>query len=91
MYMHAFVLEAMSTGIPVIATACTPKCLRMEKGCTIVPVDDANALAQAMNRLMTAPAPDGEQLAEQVARMASPQVVGKRLEALFQEIRSASC
>ena len=84
-------LEAMSTGIPVIATACTPKCLRMEKGCTIVPVDDANALAQAMNRLMTAPAPDGEQLAEQVARMASPQVVGKRLEALFQEIRSASC
>ena len=84
-------LEALSTGIPVIATACTPKCLRTEKGCTIVPVDDADALAQAMERMTTAPAPDGEQLAEQVARMASPAVVGQQLGALFQEIVSASC
>ena len=79
-------LEAMSTGIPVVATACIPQCLRIEGGCSIVPVGDADALARAMQQLMEKPAADGKHLSEQVYAMASPQVVGKRLEAIFSEV-----
>ena len=78
-------LEAMSTGIPVIATDCIPQCLRIEGGCSIVPVDDAAALSQAMAQVMTGPEVDGEKLSEQVKALASPQVVGMRLQTIFGE------
>ena len=78
-------LEAMSTGIPVIATDCIPQCLRIEGGCSIVPVDDAEALSQAMAQVMTGPEIDGEKLSEQVRALASPQVVGMRLQTIFGE------
>jgi glycosyltransferase involved in cell wall biosynthesis len=78
-------LEAMSTGIPVIATDCIPQCLRIEGGCSIVPVDDAAALSQAMVQVMTGPEVDGEKLSEQVKALASPQVVGMCLQTIFGE------
>ena len=78
-------LEAMSTGIPVIATDCIPQCLRIEGGCSIVPVDDAAALSQAMAQVMTGPEVDGEKLSEQVRALASPQVVGMCLQTVFSE------
>ena len=78
-------LEAMSTGIPVIATDCIPQCLRIEGGCSIVPVDDAAALSQAMAQVMTGPEVDGEKLSEQVKALASPQVVGMCLQTIFGE------
>ena len=78
-------LEAMSTGIPVIATDCIPQCLRIEGGCTIVPVDDVEALSRAMAQTMTEQAVDGESLSEQVRALASPQVVGMRLQTIFGE------
>ena len=78
-------LEAMSTGIPVIATDCIPQCLRIEGGCTIVPVDDVEALSQAMAQVMTGPEVDGEKLSEQVKALASPQVVGMCLQTIFGE------
>ena len=81
-------LEAMSTGIPVVATECTPRCLRIEGGCTIVPVDNARALAEAMKKLMSAGHSDGQELSEKVRAMASPAVIGRRLSELFTQIKS---
>ena len=76
-------LEAMATGIPVIATTCIPQNLRIEGGCTIVPIDDVEALSAAMKQVMEKPFNDGLSISEQVKAMASPQAVGEKLESLF--------
>lgn len=81
-------LEAMSTGIPVVSTECIPRSLRIEGGCTIVPIDDAAALAEAMKRVMSSPSVDGRTLSSKVAALASPEVVGRQLEAVFSEVLS---
>lgn len=78
------VMEAMSSGIPVVTTECVPQCLRL-KGCQIVPIDDAEALSQGMRRLTEEPA-DGRWLSEEIRRMASPEVVGRRLSELFAQL-----
>ena len=82
-------LEAMATGIPVIATTCIPQNLRIEGGCTIVPIDDVEALSAAMKQVMEKPFNDGLKLSEQVKAMASPKAVGGKLEMLFRNILSA--
>ena len=79
-------LEAMSTGMPVIATECIPHCLRIEGGCRIVPVDDAEALASAMKQVMEMKDFDGRQLSEQIRALVSPQVVGMQLQTIFGEV-----
>ena len=79
-------LEAMSTGIPVIATECVPQSLRIERGCTIVPTDDVKALCGAMSEVMSEPSVDGQWLSKEVARLASPEVIGQKLEQLFSGI-----
>ena len=76
-------LEAMSTGIPVIATECMPQSLRIEGGSTIVPIDDVDALNKAMSDVMKNPPVDGRWLSQEVERIASPEVVGRKLEKLF--------
>ena len=83
-------LEAMSTGIPVIATECIPENLRIEGGCTIVPVDEVEALAEAMKSVSQQTVFDGMAVSEKVRQMASPEVVGRKLSALFTNIL-ASC
>lgn len=79
-------LEAMSTGIPVISTECIPQNLRIEGGCTIVPIDNPQALAVAMIQVMEISNYDGKGVSEQVCRLASPDVVGRKLSELFSEI-----
>ena len=79
-------LEAMSTGIPVIATECVPQSLRIEGGSTIVPIDDVKALSEAMSDVMNNVPVDGQWLSQEVERMASPEVIGRKLEKLFSEI-----
>ncbi len=79
-------LEAMSTGIPVVSTECIPDCLRIKGGSTIVPIADVQALAQAMERVATQQSFDGKSLSEKVATLASPQVIGQKLEKLFSEV-----
>lgn len=80
------VLEAMSTGIPVVGTTTIPHCLRIEGCCRVVAVDDAAALAAAMEALSKESVIDGEHLSEQVRAMASPAVVGKQLETILGEV-----
>ena len=79
-------LEAMSTGIPVVATECIPQCLRIEPGCTIVPVDDVLALSEAMRTVSQCDGFDGKTVSEKVRQMASPEVIGQKLAALFSDI-----
>ena len=76
-------LEAMSTGIPVVATEVTPASLRIEGGCHIVSVNDAEALAKAMEQVMTGTV-DGALLSERIKALASPDVVARQLERIFQ-------
>lgn len=78
-------LEAMSTGIPVVSTECVPRCQRLS-GCTIVPIGDAEALARAMRTVAEQPQDQGIVFAEEVRRLASPAVVGRQLETIFKEI-----
>ena len=80
-------LEAMSTGIPVIATECIPQNLRIGDGCTIVPIDDVDALVDAMKVVMEKSV-DGKLISEKVKAMASPQVVGRKLSDLFSQLLS---
>ena len=77
-------LEAMSTGIPVVSTEVIPQNLRLEGGCFIVPVDNADAFADAMKHVAETPI-DGQQISQQVAQLASARVVGERLEKVFKE------
>ena len=79
-------LEAMSTGIPVVATACVPQSLRIEGGCTIVPVDDVQALSDAMRRMMKQKDFDGGSVSASVRQLASPEMIGRRLTTLFNEV-----
>ena len=76
-------LEAMSTGIPVIATECVPQSLRLQDGCRIVSVDDVDGLSAAMADVMTQTV-DGRQLSQEVREMALPEVIGRQLVSLFE-------
>ena len=79
-------LEAMSTGIPTISTECVPRCLRVEGGCSIVPIGDVTALAKSMRMVCLQQDFDGEALSRKIAELVSPQVIGRKLEQLFSEI-----
>ena len=79
-------LEAMSTGMPVVATECVPRCQRLQ-GCTIVPINDAASLADAMRQIATHSITEArsKRLSEEVSELASMHVVGVRLEKVFNE------
>lgn len=83
-------LEAMSTGIPVVATECVSKSLRIEGGCTIVPVDDVQALSDAMRRVMEQKDFDGVAVSEAVRLLASPEVIGRQLTDLFNDLLASA-
>ena len=81
------VLEAMSTGIPVVATEAVPASLRAGGGCRVVPVDHAGALASAMLDVCRQTDTDGKAISEWVRQTASPEVIGKRLSEIFAEVQ----
>ncbi len=82
-------LEAMSTGIPVISTDSVPSNVRIENGCTIVPTDDAIQMSETMFKMCFVNNYDGKLISSKVANLASPQTIGKKLESLFTEVISA--
>ena len=82
-------VEAMSTGIPVIATDIIPKSISRFEGCHIVPVNDAEALAAEMKAVSEGTCIDGKALSEDIARNFSPEIIGKELENLFLQIHNS--
>lgn len=83
-------LEAMSTGIPVISTECIPQNLRIEGGSTIVPIADVEALSIAMKQVMENEDFDGRKVSELVSQTASFFVVGQKLSDVFSKILASS-
>lgn len=80
-------LEAMSTGIPVITTDAVPKNAYVDGGSFICHVDDTPAFCQAMCRISeNYEAIDGKKLSEKVEKMASMKAVGEKLDKLFSHI-----
>jgi len=75
--------EAMCSGLPVVTTEAVPQSVRIPGACTVVPIGDAGALADAMSRVMTL-TPDPAWV-EQAREVVSPQSVARRLEAIFME------
>lgn len=75
-------LEAMSTGIPVVSTEAIPPSVRMKDGAVYVPVDDVASFRKAMEEMMSYQY-DGQMLSSQVAAFASPSVIGKKIEAVL--------
>ena len=82
-------LEAMSTGIPVVATEAIPSSIRVPQGGRYVPVDDVASLVEAMKEIMHGSDYEGEKVSEAVGLMASPSVVGRKLTALFNDVLSS--
>lgn len=78
-------LEAMSTGIPVVTTTCIPQSVRRLSGCHAVDINDADVLAQAMATVVMQKRPNGKAFSQEVASLASPMVVGKKLEKVFSD------
>ena len=76
-------LEAMSCGLPVVTTEAVPQIVRIPGACTVVPIGDAGALADAMSHVMTL-TPDPAWV-DQAREIVSPQAVARRLEAIFME------
>ena len=75
-------LEAMSTGIPVISTEAIPLSVRVKEGASYIPVDDVGALVNAMEKIVSH-SYDGQQLSQQVSDFASPRVIGQQIEAVL--------
>ena len=75
-------LEAMSTGIPVVSTEAIPPSVRMKDGAVYVPVDDVDAFRKAMEEMLGYRY-DGQMLSSQVAAFASPSVIGKKIEGVL--------
>lgn len=79
-------LEAMSTGLPVISTSAVPKIERIKGGCFVVDVDDIEGLAESMEQVMNIHEFDGKTISQKVADIASPRVVGGQLSHLFSSL-----
>ena len=76
-------MEAMSTGIPVVATEVTPRSLRIGEGCHIVKTGDADALAEMMKSVSLQKDYDRRKVSEIIAEKFSPKAVALELEQLF--------
>lgn len=80
-------IEAMSTGIPVVATEIIPQSMRLE-GCHIVPVDDAEAMAHEMKSVKDNYARvRGVVISRNIRERFSPEIVGKRLTEVFTTVK----
>ena len=81
-------LEALSTGIPVLSTEAIPESVRVDEASWFVPVDDVVSFADMMRRLSDQEMVyDGRKASRLVSEMASPHVVGQKIA----EVLSAAC
>lgn len=80
-------LEAMSTGIPVITTDAVPGNAYVDGGSFICHVDDTPAFCRAMCHVSeNYEGIDGKRLSEEVVKMASMKAIGEKLSNLFSNI-----
>ena len=82
------VLEALSTGLPVVATLCggIKECID-EKNGLLVPVEDANALADAIVSICrNIDNYDRKAIAEDCKQRFAPSVIAKQLTSIFEEV-----
>lgn len=83
-------LEAMSTGMPVVSTEAIPRSERIEGGCFIGETDNVDSLVEQLHRVYTKKDFDGKAVSEAIARLASPKAVGKLLTSLFEDVCNGS-
>ena len=79
-------LEAMSTGIPVVSTEVVPQCERIDGGCFVGQTDNAASLCAQLYKALHQPHFNGKAISTQVADMASYDSVGKQLSQLFERV-----
>lgn len=82
------VLEALSAGLPVIATICggIRECIHKENG-LLVPVDDVSSLANALTKMINENSGfNRELIAEECRRRFSPHVIAGQLTEIFNEV-----
>ena len=82
------VLEALSAGLPVVATLCggIKECID-EKNGLLVPVEDVNALADAIvNICKNIDNYDRKAIAENCKQRFAPSVIAKQLTDIFEEV-----
>ncbi len=78
------ILEAMSTGIPVISTTIIPLQLKMSSGCFTVPVNNIEKLSAAIDNLIDRYRDiDLKSIACFSNEISSPQSVGKKINEVF--------
>ena len=77
------VLEALASGVPVVATEAVPANARIEGGCIMVPIGEAEPLRGAMERVLPLSLDAG--CIGQLRRMVAPESVAAQLEQLFAE------
>ena len=75
-------LEAMSTGIPVITTDVVPQSVRQHDGCVTVPTEDAVSLSHAMVRLISEYF-SSEHISSAISECYSSHIIGNQLQQLF--------
>ena len=79
-------LEALSTGIPVVSTVAIPPSVRLNEASWFVDVNDAVGLADMMGKLVAGKLSyDGVKASRMVCEMASPKVIGEKLSAVLSE------
>ena len=81
-------LEALSTGIPYVSTTVVPRNERFDGAGIVVPVDDTEAFARAMDSMVETKV-DGRSLSGKVQAMASANMVGGQIEKVLQTAISA--
>ena len=82
------VLEALSAGLPVVATLCggIKECID-EKNGLLVPVEDTNALADAIvNICKNIDNYDRKAIAENCKQRFAPSVIAKQLTGIFEKV-----
>lgn len=75
------ILEALSTGIPVVSTESIPPSVRIPEACRFAPVGEARGLAKLMQEVMNIK--PSREFSEIAGRMSSPSVIAGKLVNIF--------
>jgi len=81
-------IEALASGLPVIATKCGgPECIVNDKNGLLIPVNDSNALAEAMKNIYhNISKYDRESIAKEAGDLYSPCAIANRLDEVYEEV-----